>query len=82
MVIDQIDVKHLAVLKPKYDPPIRPDRNGPEPLQPALEGMQAKARPVEGLQTRCRIEGGENVSDAFDHLCGDVAGIVLSVESF
>jgi hypothetical protein len=49
VIVDKVDIAHIAVGNPKDDAPVSPHRNGPKSLQVAFERMQPKARTAKSL---------------------------------
>ena len=60
MIINQLDVCCVAAFESEYDSPVGPDRNSPESLAVALEGMQMMAGKIKSLRDVGSIEDGQN----------------------
>jgi hypothetical protein len=61
VVVDQFNVKGIGALKTEDNAPVRPDSDGSEAFQPALQGMQSITGEVHGLRCFGFVESGENV---------------------
>src|SRR5271165_2509377 len=77
MVIDKIDIRHVAVFEAENDPPVGAHGDRPKPLQVALEGVQPVGLNIEAGQGGCRVEQGQNLLDLAHMLGIDAPRIVL-----
>ena len=82
MIIDQLNVKHVAVLNPKDDAPVCPDGHGPETLQITFERVEAVSGKIKGLRYSCPIEAGQNVLDDIAQIGPYPTAVALLVEPF
>jgi hypothetical protein len=73
MIVSQINIKCVAVLKAKNDPPVCTHNYRPNPLKVANERMEAETWTVHVFRFFCHIQEAENVLDLLD---------VLSVHAF
>src|SRR5208337_31697 len=77
MVIDKIDIRHVAVFEAENDPPVGAHGDRPKPLQVALEGVQPVGLNIEARQGGCGVEQGQNLLDLAHMLGIDAPRIVL-----
>jgi hypothetical protein len=65
MVVDEVNVEHLAVLEAENDAPIRSHGNCPTAAKFAFQHMQAEGREVHVFNALRDVEHAENVFDSF-----------------
>jgi hypothetical protein len=58
----------MAIVKPKYDPPVRANRDAPETLQPAFERMKPEAGKFHIRRYPGAVKDGEDVFNLLDHI--------------
>jgi hypothetical protein len=80
MVINQIDVGHVAFLETKNDPPVGPDGDAPEAGEVAPERMQSEPRKVHVLRPRRAVQKREDTGDLIDVLCIQSAPVVVRIK--
>jgi len=80
MVIDVIDVHHVAVRKAKDHPSIGPNRHSPKTPKFALERVQPEPRQVHIRNRTGSIETHQNVSQLRRVLSNHAARIVVLVK--
>jgi len=68
MVIDQIDIPNMSIVKPKYDAPVRANRDAPETLEPAFERVEPEAGKIHIRWSPGAVKNGEDVLNLLDHV--------------
>src|SRR5260370_1902095 len=69
VVVGQINVKSVASLEAKNDPPVGTHNNGPKAFKVADETMKAESGNVHVFDFFRRIQEAENIFDPLDVLC-------------
>ena len=80
MIVDQIDVKHPAILEPKYDAPVGSHRDGPEALQVAHQRVKVQRRLVQSLDCGRCIERREDTANTIDHIRRKLPAVIFFLE--
>jgi hypothetical protein len=80
MIVDQIDIKHPAILEPEDDAQVGPHSDGPEAFQVALQRMQVQSRLVHSLDCGRCIKCRKNPANAIDHIRRKLPTVVLFIE--
>lgn len=81
MVVNVIDVEHLALRKAENDPPIRANRGGPKTFQVAFEGVKAEAGQIHIRGSCGGIEPRENVTQLLHVLADHAARVVVFIKT-
>lgn len=77
VVIDIINIQHVAARKPENHPPVSADRHCPKALEPAFERMQLETRQIHIRgRNRC-IKQSENITQ-LHHVFWDQATQVVA----
>jgi hypothetical protein len=82
VIVDQINIVGVALLKPKYDPPIRPDGNAPETSKIACKTVQSEAGQIHVFRLFGAIENGEDVFNLLQLIRADALSLVVFKEPF
>jgi hypothetical protein len=82
VIVDEIDVAHVAVLESEDDTPVGPHRDGPEAPQITGQRMKPEARQRHVLNRRGRVEQAENVLDPLDELGIDALPLAIPNSRF
>ena len=80
MVVNEVDIPHIAAVKAESDAPVCAHADRPVPAQPPLERMQPERGRVHVLRSGCRLEEVEDHPDLPRVLSRDAAWIVSLVE--
>lgn len=80
MIIDKINVERLSFGKAKNDTPVRPDRYRPKAFQITFELVKTKGRLRYVLDSRRRIEGGQDQAKPPQHILRELAPIVVFIK--
>ena len=82
MIIQIIDIEHVAILESKYHAPVTGYLHCIKFLQLSFEFMKAPAGGIELLGTAGRIESSQNPSESFYMVLLDLSRIVLFKKLF
>jgi hypothetical protein len=82
MVVGQINVKCVASLKAKNDPPVGTHDDGPKAFKIANESVKTESRNVHVFDCYRRIQKTENIIDPLDMLWADAFAITIFEEAF
>ena len=80
VVIDEVNVVHVASFKPEGDPPIASNRNTPPSSSIPSEWVQSVSRQIEIARLASGIQVCQGKSDSFHLVCGYPAGVVSHIE--
>jgi hypothetical protein len=80
MIVNQFNIECVRACKAENDAPIRPHGNGPEPLQIALERMQAIARKRKFLWSSRFIEDRHDLLNCVPEVGPNPASVVALVQ--
>ncbi len=82
MIVDQIDVRRIAILKTKHDSPVTRNRQTPEPLPLATQLVQSPTGEEPEFRELFRgLQRRENSSQACSEICRYETRVVLFEES-
>jgi L-rhamnose isomerase len=81
MIVDQVNVKRVAGLEAKNDPPVRTHDDGPKAFKIANESVKAESRNVHVFDCCRRIQEAENVVNPLDVLCPHTLAIIVLEET-
>ena len=76
MVIDEINVVHVASFKPKGDSPVASNRNAPQSSSVPSEWMKSVSWQIEIARLAGGIQVCQGESDSVQLVCGYSAGVV------
>lgn len=82
MVIHKINVTRVAVVKPEDHAVVGPDRDGREPFQVPLEGVQSKTGQVHILGRSSAVEDSQNIFDLFNIIRSDALAVAVFEQPF
>jgi len=82
MIINQLNIKGVAILESENDPPVGTNGNRLESFAVTFEFMQPIAGKVEGLRRFRGIERGQNIFNSVDEVSPDVAAVALLEKPF
>jgi len=77
MIVNQVDVEHLAVFEPEYDPPIGSDGHCPLARAIALQAMEAKARGIDVFDGPSHVQPSQDPPDLIDVFGAKFASVVF-----
>jgi hypothetical protein len=80
MIVDEIDVEHVSILKPKNDAPVRPHSDRPVALQVSGKRVKAKGMDVDIFDGLGNVQQCENLSNSIPMLRVNSARIVALEE--
>ena len=81
MIIDQIDIRGVALLKAKNNPPVGAYCDAPIFGQIALQRMQVEAGYIELIRSRCLIEARQHAGDLVRVLRVQLAPVVVFIRA-
>jgi len=82
VVIDQLDVKSIISFKTEDNPPVGPDRHGPESSQAALQRVQTITRETESLRAGGGIKDGKDSFHRLQEVGPYPASVATFIETF
>ena len=81
MVVDQVDIVYIASVEAEDDPPVAGNRNAPERLQIALQGMKPVSGQVEVRWSTGVVEVRESNRETVGLIGADSATVISLIQA-